>query len=269
MSKDKVKSPAYQHYYKEWYGGTRIFTRQQRDIYRDLLDFSYDQDGLRNDLQELENLCQCRTSSEKKDLRTILQKKFYLDEQNMWRNNRLEEVRSEQIAYRQKQKQNGSKGGRPKNPKESQIKPTGFENENPNRTQSKPLQSSSSTSNTDTPLTPQGELGGGEMPEELKIKARQVAVFFKIGEVEQYQRFSEICNFIICLNHRKRLDFFLKQFASYLIYLRQQKDFKGYGLNKFMGSGPQYFEDGAWNDRDWSQSVKPVKTVLTKAKNHQ
>lgn len=97
-----VKSPSYQHYYKEWYTGTRSLTRQQRDIYRDLLDFSYDLNGLPDNISELEMLCSCKTKSERQDLRLVLEKKFKKDSENLFRNDRLEIVRKCQNEYREK-----------------------------------------------------------------------------------------------------------------------------------------------------------------------
>lgn len=110
-----VKSPSYQFYYKEWYISTRCFTRQQRDIYRELLDFSYDQNGLEDDLKVLYILINCRTKSEKVDLRDLLKKKFKKCEDGRLRNETLEKVRKEQDDYRAKRSEAGRAGAKAKN----------------------------------------------------------------------------------------------------------------------------------------------------------
>ena len=62
-----------------------------------------------------------------------LKEKFTEDENYIW-NARLEKERDKRAAFRLKQKENGIKGGRPKNPNKTQIKPKQNQNINPNKT---------------------------------------------------------------------------------------------------------------------------------------
>ena len=104
------KSPAFQFYYKEWLTGTMSMTRQERDIYLMLIIASYDLEGLPNEMEEVYRIALCRTPSEKKSADYIIEKKFFIDSEGKYRNNRLEKVRSNQILFKESKSKAGKKG---------------------------------------------------------------------------------------------------------------------------------------------------------------
>lgn len=86
----------------------------------------------------------------------FVKSKFTEGEDGLLRQHRLEKERGKQYQYRQKQAENGAKGGRPRNPSLSQAYPNGKANGNPN-------ESSPSPSPTPVvPPNPRESLFGGE-----------------------------------------------------------------------------------------------------------
>lgn len=61
-----------------------------------------------------------------------LRKKFTEDENGLFYNERLEEEIEKRGEFTEKQRNNGKKGGRPKNPNKTQIKPKNNPTENEN-----------------------------------------------------------------------------------------------------------------------------------------
>jgi uncharacterized protein YdaU (DUF1376 family) len=102
------KSPAFQFYYKEWLTGTRIMTRIERDIYLSLLIYSYDLDGLPDDMPELQRIAACRNRHEVKALQYVL-RKFEKGDDGRLRNLRMERVRVNQTEFKKQMTDRGKK----------------------------------------------------------------------------------------------------------------------------------------------------------------
>ena len=80
---------------------------------------------------------------------------FFSVSGGFWINKRSDEEKAKANAFFERQRTNGSKGGRPKKPNQTQNKPVGLPNHNPNETPSQ-----SQSPNKDIPPNPQGGDGG-------------------------------------------------------------------------------------------------------------
>lgn len=106
----KEKSPAFQFYYKEWITGTMSMNRVERDIYLLLIIASYDMNGLPSDSNEIYRIALCKSKKERESVDYILSKKFFKDSDGKFKNKRMENVRSNQLSFKQNKSVAGRKG---------------------------------------------------------------------------------------------------------------------------------------------------------------
>lgn len=85
-------------------------TRVERDIYMLLLIASYDQNGLVDDVRELERTALCKTKSDKEAVKYVISKKFTKGPDGLLRNNRMEKVRENQKAFKEEKSKSGKLG---------------------------------------------------------------------------------------------------------------------------------------------------------------
>lgn len=145
----KESSPAFQFYVKDFISGTVHMTSEEVGAYIRLLCFQWEHGSIPDDKKVL-----IRISGAKKGAIDEVLKKFKQTEQGLI-NLRLNVTREEQLAYREKQRLNGGKGGRPKN--ETQINPVvnfGLLNSEPNTEPKKSSSPSSSSSINNIYLSP-------------------------------------------------------------------------------------------------------------------
>jgi len=141
-----AKSPSFQFYASDFLTDTQSWDICEVGIYIRLLSNQWVNESLPKDLKRLSRIAGC-DHEELKKAWVILGIKFLENEEGGLYNGKLEEVRAQQAAYREKQSLNGSMGGRPKkdkpklNPEETQTKPKDNPNPNPNKS------TSTSTSN--------------------------------------------------------------------------------------------------------------------------
>lgn len=135
-------SPAFQFYAKDFISGTMHMTTEEVGAYIRLLCFQWEHGSVPNDIKALARI----TGSRKSVINEVL-KKFTSTESGLV-NQRLNKSREEQFAYRERQRLNGVKGGRPKT--ETQNNPVvsvGFQKEEPKPEPKKSSASASSSSN--------------------------------------------------------------------------------------------------------------------------
>jgi len=139
----KATSPAFSFYPKDWLSDAhvRAMTLEEKGAYIDLLCLSWLEDGLPNNPSVLTRLL---GTSEKRFnlLWSALSSRFQNDD-GLLRQKRLHEEKLKQIAHREKQRENGSKGGRPRKDKTL---------ENPSLSTGKPKKSFPSPSPSPSPL---------------------------------------------------------------------------------------------------------------------
>lgn len=123
-------TPAFQFYAKDFSTATQSWSTEEVGIYIRLLCFQWDTGFLPNDPSRLARICGCSLDEFKKAW-VFVGLKFSEFENGIIKNSRLEKTREEQEAYREKQRLNGLKGGRPKNT-ETQNKPKENPVVNPN-----------------------------------------------------------------------------------------------------------------------------------------
>lgn len=116
-----MSSPAFQFYPKEFMLATQSWSVEEVGIYIKLLCFQWDNGSLPNDLKRLSRIAGLEYDLFEKAW-VLVGLKFLCGFDGFLRNQRLELVRDEQEAFKQKQRLNGIKGGRPKkeNPTETQ-----------------------------------------------------------------------------------------------------------------------------------------------------
>lgn len=116
-----MSSPAFQFYPKEFMLATQSWSVEEVGIYIKLLCSQWDNGCLPNDVKRLARLAGCDLDFFEKAW-VLVGLKFLVGNDGCLRNSKLELVRSEQDAFREKQRLNGIRGGRPKkeNPNETQ-----------------------------------------------------------------------------------------------------------------------------------------------------
>ncbi len=136
-----MSSPAFQFYPKEFMLATQSWSVEEVGIYIKLLCAQWDDGKLPSDTKRLARIAGCDFDYFEKAW-VLVGLKFLLGNDGFLRNSKLELVRGEQEAYKEKQRLNGIKGGRPpkNNPDvtqpETQIKPNPKPKDNPKITSS-------------------------------------------------------------------------------------------------------------------------------------
>jgi uncharacterized protein YdaU (DUF1376 family) len=123
-----AKDPAFLFYPNDYMGGTLGMTLEEKGAYMELLILQFNKGHFT--IEQAKKLL--NGSFER--LWEVVKEKFIEDETRGFFNERLEQEKNKRKNFNNKQKEKGSKGGRPKkNPNETQIKPVGYENDNPNK----------------------------------------------------------------------------------------------------------------------------------------
>lgn len=118
------KPPAFQFYANDFVTGTSTLTTAEVGGYILLLCEQWDKGAIPGgDPKRLAQVMRC-SQGLAKAIWASVSSKFARGDDGAWRNERLETVRAEQVLFRLRQAQNGSKGGRPR-------KPTGNPSHNP------------------------------------------------------------------------------------------------------------------------------------------
>lgn len=106
--------PAFQFYARDWIVSTMTLPCEVRGAYISLLATAWDRHeddgGLPDNMAELAAYCGLTTARFTKNVWPVLSSKWTLGEDGLWRNRKLEEVRSEQRNYRAERSQAGKKG---------------------------------------------------------------------------------------------------------------------------------------------------------------
>jgi uncharacterized protein YdaU (DUF1376 family) len=134
-----MNSPAFQFYVQDFLTGTMFLSAEEIGAYILLLCHQWDKGALPVDDRELLRIARTKVKTLE-----VVRKKFVLGDDGLLRNTRLEKEREKQAQHREKQKLNGSKGGRPM--KENPRVNLGSEEES----QSEAKKSSSTSSSTST-----------------------------------------------------------------------------------------------------------------------
>jgi len=121
-----AKDPAFLFYPNDYMGGTLGMTLEEKGAYMELLILQFNKGHFT--IEQAKKLL--NGSFER--LWEVVKEKFVEDETHGFFNERLEEEKNKRKKFNIKQKERGSKGGRPKkNPDETRTKPGGYKNDNP------------------------------------------------------------------------------------------------------------------------------------------
>lgn len=128
-----MKDPAFLFYASDFLGGVSDLTMEERGQYITLLCLQQQKGHLS---RKVIGLC---LGFDWDNASPDLRKKFIEDEDGLFFNPRLESELAKRQKFVEKQRNNGVRGGRPKNPNETQTKPTENPNDNPNTNPNKTL----------------------------------------------------------------------------------------------------------------------------------
>lgn len=179
------KLPAFQFYPRDWLASPSVMmmTLAEQGAYMRLLSFQWLNGSIPDTDEDRARLFMCSESEAAMIWRNI--SKHFVKRDGLLINERMHEQYQEALAFREKQRENGLKGGRPSNPtetqEETQTKPKENPNHNPNES-SASASASASLSSTKNPPTPQGAFKGVEVPPEL------LPHLGALGEWEAYRR---------------------------------------------------------------------------------
>jgi uncharacterized protein YdaU (DUF1376 family) len=143
-----MKNPAFQFYPADFIMGTSMMTAEETGGYIRLLCHQWAIGYIINKDNVLKQL----TGVYDNDALQSIKDKFVENDDGNLINERLESIRQNYIEHQKKQSENGKKGGRPKNPKETQKKPKQKPNDNPNHNPNESSSPSSSPSSSTTSL---------------------------------------------------------------------------------------------------------------------
>ncbi len=107
FSQGNVKAPAFQFYASDFIGGTMQFTAEETGVYIRLLCYQWMNGGLPNDKNRIRSIA---GYTKDPGSLTMPLAKFILGTDGVYRNKRLEEVRTAQDDFRRRQSVNGKAG---------------------------------------------------------------------------------------------------------------------------------------------------------------
>src|SRR5687767_10551831 len=151
-----TKSPAFSFYAKDWLAATLTWTLDARGAYATLLAYQWDSGGVPGDDSEALARVLGVSKLKARAVWVIVSSKFVHDHDGLWRNERLEVERQKQAARREALRENGARGGRPRNQTPNQNETYRFSETEPNENLNKSLSSSSSFASSGDPLKSNG-----------------------------------------------------------------------------------------------------------------
>jgi uncharacterized protein YdaU (DUF1376 family) len=127
-----IAPPAFQLYASDFLGSSKVgrMSLTEIGIFTLLLCHSWNANGLPLALPEIARMARVQPRRFERLWKGVLSE-CWIVRRGRYVNPRQEEIRSALIAYRAKQRDNGVKGGRPRNPDETQKKPNGKPNTKP------------------------------------------------------------------------------------------------------------------------------------------
>lgn len=179
--------PYMQLWVKEWLAssGTRRLSLAGRGLYIDLAFFQWEDGYLPDDVEELAAMVGVSEEEFAKAWSKV-EKQFPVIEPGKRANERIANDREEALAKVAKQSQNGSKGGRPKKPIESDVETK----ENPTETQTKPTAFNSvKPIETQTKGKPEPEPEPDRTPPATQAPRRRAVRADKPGSLEEVKDF--------------------------------------------------------------------------------
>lgn len=148
---------------------TARLTLAQHGAYTLLLDELYTSEaGLPNDLDALYRICRAMKRDEQEAVRTVVERFFPVAEDGLRHNERATEELEAAAPALEAARANGKKGGRPK--KETQQKPSGFPEHNPDETQDEPRTKAPQSPDT-SPSLRSGEGRASRLPRPFSLPA--------------------------------------------------------------------------------------------------
>lgn len=220
---------------------TAYWTVEEIGVYIRLLNVCWVNNGLPMDMYKLARIARVDASLFATVWTETVSKKFF-EQDGQFFNARQEEVR----AFRKKQKENGSKGGRPKkeNQEETQTKP----NKNPNTNLSNEIEIEKEIEL----VTGEKEGAGGKEEDQAKPLLDKLCEAFKITELRNAKSYFALSHF------SRSSGCSLEYFTSYLDYKRESGE-KMHSWYGFTGTKEENYKDGAWCSCDWNQKLLEFK----------
>lgn len=244
----KSNSPAFQFYPRDFITGTTHMTASEVGAYIRLLCHQWEHGFVPENETRILRIAGCK----KQELPLVLEK-FVKTESGLI-NIRLDKSRETLVQYREKQKENGRKGGRPKN--ETQEKPKPFVSVSENETQTitqteseSEAKKSSSFFNLHTSYN------------DLCIKARDMTCnFFSVTEQKNFRAFKEITEAVALIDQKERLGYYIQQLEAYNKFKSVTGQQKCNYITWLFGESieERHIDNGHWCRIDYENQIKEL-----------
>lgn len=242
-----MKDPAFLMYSKDWITGTQFMSMEERGIYITLLMAQHQNGHL--DTKRLGFILGFSWDT----VSVIVKEKFTTDPQGLIFNERLEVEIEKRASFLTKQTENGSKGGRPKKPKENP-------DHNPNTNPKETMRVANAIVNED--VIEEEVKEGLETIRSLTDESQQVLEAlmekFGISEMNDYPIFTKLHSFVSVLQSRNEIGKLIKQAKAYWLYKETSGD-KTHGPLKFIGTIEKHYQDGGWCAENWVHKLNNFK----------
>lgn len=98
--------------------------------------------------------------------------------------------------------------------------------------------------------------------DEFRVRkaVEKIAQFFGVQKFKQSQTFNEIEAFVQFLFDKGKFDDLSSQFTAYKAVKSRNPEFK-HSIKKYIGKARLDYEDGCWNECDWSEKLKSVEST--------
>lgn len=93
-----------------------------------------------------------------------------------------------------------------------------------------------------------------ELEDRVKEATNHIAKFFGIGEIAQSGSYIKIANFCRYQENQGRIELLAEQFTAYRKSKEKEPQFI-HNWKKWIGSPENSYEDGVWNEQDWTKKV--------------
>lgn len=228
-----AKAPTYQMYASDFEMDTASWEVEEVGIYIRLLNSCWVNQGLPTSLKKLARICRVDLSFFEVAWKETLSEKFF-EQDGKFLNEKQEEVR----AFRNKQHENGSKGGRPRNPNKTQIKP-------------KPNPNESFHNEIEIEIEEEIEIEGkgvvGGISEQERDLIDQITEKFQLIELENHHR--RVVELVRKMHKKGKHAYLERQHKFYHKY-KEKSEEKKHGISGYLDN---------WDSHDWQKKFESLK----------
>lgn len=239
---------------------TATWENAEIGAYMRLLNYSWINGGLPDDIRKLAKIAREGVEVFEQMWKDTISTKFHAVAGTLY-NHRQEEEREKRTRYKEKQRLNGKRGGRPKEkatekPEETQTKPNPFLNQNPNKTFSIENEKEYEIEIEDT--VKEGVQGEENHLADLSADANDLLHsminFFGIREHIDNLKYRLVYKFLENMTAWGEFDSARQQIIAYMQFKATASE-KPHGVENFLGDYEKRYHNGAWFQTDWTKKL--------------